>query len=144
MKKANKMVIQLDNNTEIERLLAILNIGLCVALEQGALSIEAAERYLYTPYTLGKLEQLGISSQLLHIVHLGTELEDVESLLPEKLAESLAEIKQASLDILKILPVNESGQKWVQTKTNTAQVEAPTNGIPIQTQPTKVYATSKS
>lgn len=134
------MIIQVEDRTEVERLLSILNIGLCVALEQGTLSIEAAEQYFYSPYTLKKLQELGVSPQLLTVVHLGTELEDVESLLPEKLGESLAEMKELSFQILETLPATDVGQKWVQTMPMPQHLDTASNGKPTHAQPAKVYA----
>lgn len=138
-----EMVIQVEDTTEVERLLSILNIGLCVALEQGTLSIEAAEHYLYSPYTLEKLQQLGVSSELLQVVHLGTELEDMQSLLPEKLEESLAEMKDLSLKILQALPTTDADPQWVQTKPSPHSLENPTNGKSTTKQPSKIYVNAR-
>lgn len=140
---ARAMIIQAEDKTEIERLLSLLSIGLCVAIEQGALSITAAEDYLYNPYTLEKLQELGVSAQLRRVVHLGAELEDVASLLPERLAESLAEMKGAALEILQALPANAPGKQWVQTVPTTTQLENATNGKPTPTAQSKVYAASR-
>lgn len=134
-----EMVIQVEDKTEIERLLSILSLGLCAALEQGALSIEAAERYLYSPYTLELLQKLNISPEVLQVVHLGTELEDVESLLPEKLGESLAEIKERSFKILQTLPNSAAEQQWIQPEPLPNSLESSANEKPIATQPSKVY-----
>ena len=136
---AMEMVIQVEDKTEIERLLSILSLGLCSALEQGALSIEAAERYLYSPYTLELLQKLNISPEVLQVVHLGTELEDVESLLPEKLDESLAEMKELSFKILQTLPAAAAEPQWVQAKSLLHSLESPANGKTATTQPSKVY-----
>ncbi len=136
---AIEMVIEVEDKTEVERFLSILNLGLCVALEQGTLSIEAAEQYLYSPYTLEKLQQLGVSPELLQVVHLGTELEDVESLLTEKLDESLAEMKELSFKILQTLPASDAEQQWIQTQPLPNSLESSANGKPIATQPSKVY-----
>lgn len=141
---AMTMIIQVEDKTEIERLLAFLHIGLCVALEQGTVSIEAAEHYLYSPYTLEKLEELGVSPQLRRVVQLGSELEDVASLLPEKLDESLAEMKQAALEILQALSDHDPDQQWVQTIPITSNSVNTTNRLPISTQQAKIYATSRS
>ena len=136
---AMEMVIEVEDKTEVERFLSILNLGLCVALEQGILSIEAAEQYLYSPYTLEKLQQLGVSPELLQVVHLGTELEDVESLLPEKLDESLAEMKELSFKILQALPASAAEQQWIQTEPLPNSLESSANGKSIAKQPSKVY-----
>ncbi|MFJ7664616.1 DUF3969 family protein [Lysinibacillus sp. NPDC097162] len=39
----------------------------------------------------------GISKEILEIIHLGTELEDIVSLMSEKLFESLSEIEYESI-----------------------------------------------
>jgi hypothetical protein len=136
------MLIQTEDKTEIEHLLALLTIGLCVAIGQGALSIEAAEDYLYSPYTLEKLQELDVSPQALRMVHLGTELEDIASLLPEKLEESLTEIQGVALAILQTLPASGPGKQWVQTAPTATSLENATNGKPKRIQPQKAYAAS--
>jgi hypothetical protein len=138
------MVMQIEDKTEVERLLSLLSIGLCVAIEHGALSIATAEDHLYSPYTLEKLQELGVSPHLKRVVHLGAELEDVESLLPEKLDESLAEIKQAALEILRTLPANSPGSHWVQTMPATDRLKNATNGKPTPAQQSKAYAASST
>jgi len=139
---AMTMLIQVENKTEVERLLALLNIGLCVAIGQGALSIEAAEDYLYSPYMLEKLQELGVSPQAIRMVHLGADLEDIVSLLPEKLDESLAEIQGTALAILQTLPAIGLGNQWVQTVLTATQLENATTGKPKRTQRQKAYAAS--
>ncbi len=140
---AMAMTIQIEDKTEIERLLALLHIGLCVAIGQGILSIEAAEDYLYSPYTVEKLEELGVSPQLRRLVQFGCELEDVASILPKKLDESLAEMKQAALEILQALPPHNPDQQWVQTMPITPHPANTTNGLPIPTRRAKIYAASR-
>lgn len=140
---AMEMIIQIEDKAEIERLLSILNLGLCAALAQGVLSIEAAEHYLYSPYTLEMLQELDVSPKLLQVVHLGTELEDVESLLPEKLDESLAEMKQLSLEILRTLSATNPDRQWVQTKPIANALENLTNGKTTTARSATVYAKAR-
>lgn len=113
-----KLIVQLQEKAEIERLISIINIGICTALESGALSFEEAETYLYSPYTIEQLEKLGVAQKLIDLVHLGTELEDVKSLLPDKLNSSIEEIKVETIEFLKSLTSNSSTRfprkKWLQ------------------------------
>lgn len=113
-----EMVIQLQDKTEIERLNCIINLGICAAIKNGVLSIEEAEKYLYSLYTMEQLEKLGVAQDLIDVVHLGTELEDVKSLLPEKIQDSLEEIRVETIKFLQFLhsaPSNSlSRKKWVQ------------------------------
>ena len=113
-----KLVIQLEDKSEIERLISIVNLGICTALESGILSIEEAESYLYSPYTMEQLEKLGVAQKLIDVVHLGTELEDIKNLLPDNFDQSLKEIKVETIEFLKSLTSNPSTplprKKWVQ------------------------------
>ena len=115
---SNKLMIHLQEKQEIERLISIIILGLCTAIERGVLSLEEAESYLYSPYTMEQLEKLGVDRKLIDVVHLGTELEDIKSLLPDKLDRSLEEIKIETIEFLKSLNSNSSTplprKKWVQ------------------------------
>lgn len=77
-----------------------MSLGLCAAIEGGSVSIEEAERRLFNPQMLSRLGMLGVSEALIEIVHLGTELEDILSLVPDRLGESLAEIRSKALMFL--------------------------------------------
>jgi len=106
--------ISISDKNEIERLILILNIGLMNAINEGVLSIEEAENLLYSPYSVGKLENIGIDDKVLNLVKLGCELEDVESLIPDKLKESIEHIRTEAIMLLsttekKELPLN----KWI-------------------------------
>lgn len=113
-----QIVIQLRDKAEIERLACIINLGICAAIESGALSIEEAEYYLYSPYTIEQLEKLGVAQDLIDVVHLGTELEDVKSLIPKKLDDSIKEIRAETIKFLKSMHSAPSSsfprKKWVQ------------------------------
>ncbi len=76
-----------------------MSLGICAAIVGESLSIAEAES-LFNPHTLEQLETLGLASDLIEIVHLGTELEDVQSLIPERLSESLTEIEAKALTFL--------------------------------------------
>ena len=115
---STKLIVQLQDKPEIERLISIINLGICTALESGVLTLEEAESYLYSPYTIEQLEKLGVAQKLIDLVHLGTELEDIKSLLPDKLDSSIEEIKVETIEFLKSLNSNSSNRfprkKWVQ------------------------------
>jgi Protein of unknown function (DUF3969) len=114
-----EVILRAIGKIEIERLLAILNLGICIAIENEVMSLEEAEFYLYSPYTLEQLQKMEVSQQLIDIIHLGTELEDIKTLLPEELNTSLSEIKVESIKFLKSLHSEPSEKvfrkKWIQT-----------------------------
>jgi Protein of unknown function (DUF3969) len=97
---AMPLMFQLDDRSDVSQLVAVMSLGLCAAIAGGSVTIEEAERRLFNPKVLAQLTGLGVAESLLEIVHLGTELEDVQSLVPDKLAESLAQMQSKSLKFL--------------------------------------------
>ncbi len=103
-------------NDEAERLLAVICAGLCVALEAGAISINEAENYLFSPATIYYLGQVGLRERAIGLVRTGTELEDFESLLLHKLNGAIDELKARAIEIIRAhadgkLPK----EKWLST-----------------------------
>lgn len=94
------IVLRLEDKTEVEQWVAMMSLGICAAIAGGSLSIVEAEARLFNLHTLTQLESLEVASELVEVVHLGTELEDVQSLIPERLSESLSEIEQKALAFL--------------------------------------------
>ncbi|NJM47157.1 MAG: DUF3969 family protein [Alkalinema sp. RU_4_3] len=94
------LMFKLNDRSDVSELVAVMSLGLCTAIAGGSVSIEEAERRLFNPKVLAQLTGLGLSESLLEIVHLGTELEDVQSLVPERLSESLAQMQAKSLAFL--------------------------------------------
>lgn len=66
----------MDDPAEVSQMVVVMSLGMCTAIVAGSLSIEDAERRLFNPQVLARL----------------TELEDVQSLVPDRLGESLAQI----------------------------------------------------
>lgn len=111
------MTIDLDGQPETECLVAILSLGLCTALESKSMTIPEAESYLFSPYTMSLLRRAKASPDLVKLVHLGTELEDFESILPARLPDRLNTIKALALSILQSLPElseHEYRKHWLQ------------------------------
>jgi hypothetical protein len=93
-----------SKKNEIERLLSIIQLGLLHALEVGVVTIEEVEGYLFNPYSVKKLEQLELNERVIDIIRHGCELEDVNSLFPEKLLGTIIALKQETINNLKLLP----------------------------------------
>lgn len=115
---SSQIVIKVSGKVEIEHLIAILNLGICSALDNNLLRIEEAATYLYNPYTMEQMKKLGLAQELIDTIHLGTELEDVESLIPDKLRDSIEEIKVETIKfmqgLLTSVPNTLYSQKWIQ------------------------------
>ena len=110
----NEMKISIVNKREIERFILLNIIGLMDSLSASATSIEECETYLLSPYSVDKLSVLNLDVQILELVESGCELEDVESLFPEKLHKSINQIKLKAIELLKNLPKGEIEiKKWL-------------------------------
>lgn len=100
-KNMNQLSLNATSKEELEKILLLNVIGLIEGLDGNFITIEEAEKFLFSPYVMTLVDSMGVSKELLEVIHLGTELEDVESLIPEKLSESLIEIKEKSINLLK-------------------------------------------
>jgi hypothetical protein len=94
-------LLEIDDCAEVAQLVAVMSLGICVAIAAGGMTIEEAERRLFNPQVLGRLERLGVAEVLVEVVHLGMELEDVRSLVPERLGESLVLMQGKVLGFLR-------------------------------------------
>jgi len=89
-------------------------MSISIALKEGAIDIEEAENLLFSPYTQFKLREIGIEEEIIKIINLGCELENVKSLIPHALTDSIDEIFDLSLRKLKELPnANIPSKKWI-------------------------------
>lgn len=110
----NEMKISIMNKREIERFVLLSIIGLMDSLSFSAISIEECESYLFSPYSIDKLNNLNLDQQIVELVESGCELEDVEALIPEKLHKSINEIKLKAIELLKKIPKTEEElKKWL-------------------------------
>lgn len=96
----------LENKAEAEKFINILIVGALSALEKGAISVDEAGGFIFKPYVANVLKKAGYSSELADLIMQGCELEDVESLRPELLAEQVTELKENALSVLKSLPAS--------------------------------------
>lgn len=93
------MKLELTTNEldKIEYFSSIMLLGLVEAIFNKKISIDEAEKIFFSPGVASNLEKIGIDHCIIQAIWLGTELEDVYSLIPEKLNESLLEIKNILL-----------------------------------------------
>lgn len=74
---------------QLERVVSLLTIGLAVALERGKVTTAEANQILFSPYAMGLLRSAGVRDAVVDLVHAGTEIEDIEDSLPERLPHNL-------------------------------------------------------
>ncbi|MBO0453181.1 DUF3969 family protein [Candidatus Enterococcus murrayae] len=115
----SKLKLSVYNKKDANIMLLVCIIGLLDSLKDGILAIDECEQYLFSPYSLDVLKRKGIDRRIIDIVHLGTELEDVESLLPERLEANIQELHQRAKDLLReIKPdgIYYGEKKWLNKK----------------------------
>ena len=96
-----EMNIKTTNKDDIERLILTINIGLLFALRENVISIEEAERFLFTPFTYEKLKAMGIKSDIAEQIYKGCEIENIKSLLSTQYTTELNKLIFESLILLK-------------------------------------------
>ena len=114
-----KIRLSVRNKTDANIMLLVSIIGLLDSLKSGILAIEECEQYLFSPYTLKILRRKGIDKRIIDIVHLGTELEDIESLLPDRLEANIQELYDAAKELLKEMKpegIYYGEEKWLNRK----------------------------
>lgn len=80
------------------KLATLLTIGLCQSLRKGCITIDEAEWMLFSPRVM--MHEAIRDDPIKKAIHLGTELEDVAQIVPDKLAMAIDEIEQIALERL--------------------------------------------
>lgn len=74
---------------QLERVIVLLTIGLAVALERRKVTTAVANQILFSPRTMSLLGAANVRASVVDLVHAGTELEDIESLIPDEFDSEL-------------------------------------------------------
>lgn len=83
-----------------EKIILISVIGVLETLESNCINIDEAEKFLFSPHMIKLFCDKGCNKKILNILEKGCELEDVNSLFPEKLSQTIVELKQESIGLL--------------------------------------------
>ncbi|MBQ8568334.1 MAG: DUF3969 family protein [Oscillospiraceae bacterium] len=81
--------------------LSVFSLGLISALENDALTPEECEVLLFNPYMLHILEKTGMDNTITDIIHKGSELDDINRLVPDAYKPALTEMKDEILLYIK-------------------------------------------
>lgn len=111
-----KLKLSVNKKYQANIMVLVSIIGLLDSLKDGILSIDECEQYLFSPYSLDVLRRKGIDKRIIDIVHLGTELEDVESLRPEHLSTEIQELHASAKELLEKIKPKEmtyGEKKWL-------------------------------
>ena len=83
-----------------EKILLISIIGTLETIKRKSISINEAEKYLFSPHMISKLRKNECSGKIIDILERGCELEDIASLLPQSLTKNIDELQEQALKIM--------------------------------------------
>lgn len=111
----SELRLESDDQRSSNRLVAILCLGFAQAVRHGAITLDEAGHQLLWPWAHKVVQQAGCSPEVLDLLHSGSELEDIESLLPQKFAAALERFEGEALSILSgdVMPYHER-PRWLQ------------------------------
>ena len=90
----------MNNKLILEKKLLISIIGFLEAIYTNCISISESESYIFSPRIVKMMNELNISPSIILIIEKGCELEDIESLLPEKLMITVCDLKNEAVNLL--------------------------------------------
>ena len=84
-----------------EKIILIAMAGTLETLKNGGITIEEAEKFLFSPYIVKELKKKKCNKDIIELILQGCELEDINSLIPEELNDVIDELKQEIFLLLK-------------------------------------------
>lgn len=84
-----------------EKIILISIVGILQAIKNDKLSINEAEKFLFSPYMVGELRLKKCNESIIDIIERGCELEDVLSLIPDRLLKTINELENMTLSLMK-------------------------------------------
>ncbi|MGE7955216.1 DUF3969 family protein [Pseudomonas sp. NPDC089530] len=94
------MIVEALGTEQATRLVSTLAIGLLTSLRSDSITLEEAERVLFTPCTESILRLKGLAPELCSLILEGCELEDVQSLRPDRLDANVQQLIERFAAIL--------------------------------------------
>lgn len=96
---------------EVKKIVLLMTIGLCDAIQSKVMPITEAEHFLFSPHTM---RLMGDDAEVLDIIHRCTEFEDLARLVPSALEQAIADVKrQAEVLLRKMAPCDYQQDPWL-------------------------------
>jgi len=77
-----------------EKILLIEILGCLEALKKKVVSIDEMEKFIFSPRVIKELREKRCNETIISIIEQGCELEDYNSLIPERLERRITEMKE--------------------------------------------------
>ncbi|MGN0403396.1 MAG: DUF3969 family protein [Acetatifactor sp.] len=91
-----------NNKKKVEEKIILLSIiGSLEAIKEGTATIDEIEKFIFSPHMYKIMKEKNYNEKILCFVEKGCELEDIYSIIPEKMAEVVDHMKREALLLLK-------------------------------------------
>lgn len=90
-----------EESTRIQRVLALMSIGMVAALRESLISVDESQYLLFAPYALDVADELDGSGKLHQLIEAGMQYEDIHTHLPHLANTKLDEIETAAKEVLR-------------------------------------------
>lgn len=92
-----------DNNYKKvdEKILLIMILGILEAVKNRAITIDEAEKFILSPHVMNELKTKECDEKIIDLIEKGCELENIASLLPERLNEEIKNLKKEAIEQLR-------------------------------------------
>jgi hypothetical protein len=110
------LMLEIFEVEESARFLSALSIGLLVSVQRGAITLEEAERLLFSPRSSRILKEKGIPSEIGELIMDCCELEDVLDLVPSKFDDNVQILLDGFVDFLKASKSRNTDLNFVELK----------------------------
>lgn len=91
-------------NMNDEKIVLISLAGVLEALKREQISIDEAEKFLFSPHMITRLQKNNCDKRILDILERGCELEDIASLMPDRLMKTIDDLEGMVFELMKIYP----------------------------------------
>lgn len=104
MEQLEYMIIKLkkDELEKVDEKILLISIaGTLETIKCNAITIDEAEKFLFSPHMVEVLRNKRCNERIVDIIEKACELEDIYSLIPEKLNEIIIEMQQEVFMLIK-------------------------------------------
>lgn len=98
--RENKLIISTETKSESEKLILTLIIGALVEIEDGLIDIEVAERRLFNPYSIKKLQDLEINPCIVELLIECCELDNIKRIVPDSFSTTIIGLRETALGMI--------------------------------------------
>ena len=84
----------------MEKAILLLILGITTGLKKQIITIGEGEKLIFSPFVMDLISDYNLDPNIVDLIHQGTELEDILSIIPETLTNKIEEIHVNTLSVL--------------------------------------------